>query len=48
MENGRLVEKREGYEELGREFFGSSWRRVFQEEQLARAKDLRYNGGGRR
>ena len=48
MGNGRLVEKHEGYEELGRELLGSPRRRVFQAEQLARAEDLRYNGGGRR
>ena len=28
MENGRLVEKHEEYEELGREFFGSPRRSV--------------------
>ena len=46
MGNGRLVEKHEGYEELGRELLGSPRRRVFQAEQLARAEDLRYNGLG--
>ena len=39
VENARLVEKHEGYKELDKEFFESSRRRVFQSEQLARAKD---------
>lgn len=46
MENGRLVEKQEGYEELGREFWVSQ-ERVFRKSNWleARISDTMEEGG---
>lgn len=46
IENKRLEQRHEGYEELAKELFGLSRGRVLQTEGLARTKDLDTMGQG--